>query len=33
MDREIRALGDFETFLLKSGTTPENKTKFYLHWV
>jgi len=33
MDREIRALGDFETFLLKSGTIPENKNKFYLHWV
>jgi integron integrase len=25
--------GDFETFLSKLGTIPENKTKFYLHWV
>lgn len=25
--------GDFETFLSKLGTIPEDKTKFYLHWV
>lgn len=33
MDRKISVLGDFETFLSKLGTIPENKTKFYLHWV
>ena len=33
MDREASVIGDFETFLSKLGTIPENKTKFYLHWV
>jgi integron integrase len=33
MDREAVALKDFETFLSQLGTVPENKTKFYLHWV
>jgi integron integrase len=33
MDREASVLGDFETFLSKLGTIPENKTKFYIHWV
>jgi integron integrase len=33
MDRVTGVLGDFETFLSKLGTIPENKTKFYLHWV
>ena len=33
MDRLVDVLGDFETFLSKLGTIPENKTKFYLHWV
>src|SRR3972149_247732 len=33
MDRETGALKDFETFLSKLGTIPENKTKFYIYWV
>jgi len=33
MERVAGALGDFETVLSKLGTIPENKTKFYLHWV
>jgi len=33
MGREMSMLGDFETFLSQLGTIPENKTKFYLHWV
>jgi len=30
---EIGTLGDFETFLSKLGTVPDDKTKFYVHWV
>lgn len=33
MDRERGMLRDFQTFLSLSGTVPENKTKFYVHWV
>jgi len=33
MDKEVVALRDFQTFLSQLGTVPENKTKFYLHWV
>ena len=33
MAREISSLGDFETFLSKLGTIPDDKTKFYVHWV
>lgn len=33
MDREIGMLRDFETFLSKLGTIPDDKTKFYVHWV
>jgi hypothetical protein len=33
MEREMGVPRDFETFLSKLGTIPENKTKFYLHWV
>jgi len=30
MNREMLVLRDFETFLSKSGTIPNNKTKFYI---
>jgi site-specific recombinase XerD len=33
MDKEVDALRDFQTFLSQLGTVPENKTKFYVHWV
>ena len=33
MDRGIGALTDFETFLSKLGTIPEDRIKFYIHWV
>jgi len=33
MVRKIGTLGDFETFLSKLGTIPNDKTKFYVHWV
>jgi integron integrase len=33
MDRETSVLGDFETFLSKLGAIPEDKIKFYVHWV
>jgi len=33
MDRQTTVLGDFETFLSKLGAIPEDKIKFYLHWV
>jgi integron integrase len=33
MRREISSLGDFETFLSNLGTIPDDKTKFYVHWV
>ena len=33
MDREVGMLRDFETFLSKWGTIPDDKTKFYVHWV
>ena len=33
MDRDKGALRDFETFLSKLGTIPDDKTKFYFHWV
>jgi integron integrase len=33
MDREMSALADFETFLSKLGAIPEDKIKFYVHWV
>jgi integrase len=33
LDRKSGVLSDFEAFLLKSGTIPEEKIKFYIHWV
>jgi integron integrase len=33
MNREMGVLGDFEIFLSKLGTIPDDKTKFYIHWV
>ena len=33
MEREMGVIRDFETFLSQLGTVPENKTKFYIHWV
>jgi integron integrase len=33
MNREMGVLRDFETFLSKLGTIPDDKTKFYIHWV
>jgi integron integrase len=33
MRGEISSLGDFETFLSNLGTIPDDKTKFYVHWV
>ncbi len=33
MDRETRALRDFQIFLSQLGTVPENKISFYVHWV
>ncbi len=33
MDREMGVLGDFETFHTQLGIVPENRTKFYIHWV
>lgn len=33
MDRKSDVLSDFEAFLLKSGGIPEEKIKFYIHWV
>ena len=33
MDRKSGALTDFQAFLSQLGTIPENKTKFYIHWV
>ncbi len=33
MDGKSEVLRDFEAFLLKSGSLPEDKIKFYLHWV
>jgi len=33
MDRDKGVLRDFELFLSQLGTIPENKTKFYIHWV
>jgi hypothetical protein len=33
MDRETGALRDFQTFLSQSGTVPESKIGFYVHWV
>jgi hypothetical protein len=33
MDRAMGALTDFETFLSKLGTIPEDRIKFYIHWV
>ena len=33
MDRKTGGLEDFQAFLSKLGTIPEDKTKFYLHWV
>jgi len=30
MNREMGVLRDFETFLSKSGTIPDNQTKFYI---
>jgi hypothetical protein len=30
MNREMAVLRDFETFLSKSGTIPDNQTKFYI---
>lgn len=33
MERKSEVLSDFEAFLIKSGTIPEEKIKFYIHWV
>jgi len=33
MDRKNGRVGDFEEFLSKLGTVPEDKIKFYIHWV
>jgi len=33
MGREMSVLGDFEAFLLKFGSVPEEKIRFYIHWV
>ena len=33
MDRGTGALRDFQTFFSQSGTVPENKISFYVHWV
>ena len=33
MDRKTGGLEDFQAFLSKLGTIPEDKTKFYLHRV
>jgi len=33
MDGKNETLSDFEAFLLRSGSIPEEKVKFYLHWV
>ena len=33
MNIEMEVLRDFEAFLSKLGTVPEDKIKFYLHWV
>jgi len=33
MDRKSEVLSDFEAFLIKSGAIPEEKIKFYIHWV
>ena len=33
MNKEMDVFRDFQTFLSESGTVPENKTKFYIHWV
>jgi len=33
MNKEMDVLSNFQTFLSESGTVPENKTKFYIHWV
>ena len=33
MDRKSGVLSDFESFLLKSEKIPEDKIKFYTHWV
>jgi hypothetical protein len=33
MDIKSGVLSDFETFLSKLGTIPDDKTKFYIHWV
>ena len=33
MEREVGKFRDFEMFLSKLGTIPEDKTKFYVRWV
>ena len=33
MDSGMDVLRDFEAFLSKLGTIPDDKTKFYIHWV
>jgi len=33
MDRKMSVLADFETFRSKLGAIPEEKIKFYIHWV
>ena len=33
MDRDVGMFRDFETLLSKLGTIPDEKTKFYVHWV
>ena len=33
MNKEMSVLADFETFLSRLGTIPEDRIKFYIHWV
>jgi hypothetical protein len=33
MDTKNGRVEDFEAFLSKLGTVPEDKIKFYIHWV
>jgi len=33
MNSGMDVLRDFEAFLSKLGTVPEDKIKFYIHWV
>ena len=33
MDKEMSVLADFEKFLSKLGSIPQDKIRFYIHWV